>query len=358
MAYIQERNGKDGKPSYRVQVRKKGYPIQTASFKRKTDAKKWAQSVEAAIDERRYRNVAQAKRHTVGELIDRYIENYLPRKPRSEPLQRQQLKWWRKQIGALTLADLTTDIIVEHRDRLAHRVLPTGKQISPSTVNRYLAALSHVLTIGVKELRWLPDSPIRDVSKLKEPQGRVRFLSDDERNRLLEACDASDNRYLLTIVIIALSTAMRKNEILTLNWDAVDLDRHWIILENTKNKERRTVPLVGKAYEMICDLAAKADGQSSLLFPGRNPLKPIVIKKAWYTALARSELENFRFHDLRHSAASYLAMNGASLPEIADILGHKTYQMVKRYAHLSTPHIAGVVERMNAKIFGSDDELS
>jgi integrase len=305
MAYIQQRIGKNGKLSYRVQVRKKGYP--------------------------------------------------LPRKPRSEAVQRPQLRWWQKQIGSYTLADLTPDIIVEQRDKLAKCVLPNGRQISPSTVNRYLAALSHVLAIGVRELRWLPESPMRDVSKFKEPKGRVRFLSDEERNRLLQACRDSDNRFLLTIVILALSTGMRKNEILTLTWDAVDLDRQQITLHETKNQERRSVPLFGKAYEMVRELANKADGQSPLLFPGRNPSKPIVIKKAWYTALARAELEDFRFHDLRHSAASYLAMNGASLPEIADVLGHKTYQMVKRYAHLSTPHVAGVVERMNMKVFGDEE---
>ena len=355
MAYIQQRIGKDGKLSYRVQVRKKGYPVQTATFTRKTDAKNWAQSTEAAIEERRYRNVAQAKRHTVGELIDKYLDDYLPRKPRSEAVQRPQLIWWQKQIGTFTLADLTPDIIVEHRDKLAKRILPTGRQISPSTVNRYMAALSHVLAIAVKELRWLPDSPMRDVSKFKEPKGRVRFLSDEERDRLLQACRDSDNRYLLTIVVLALSTGMRKNEILSLTWAVVDLDRQQITLHETKNQERRSVPLVGRAYEMVRELADKADGQSPLLFPGRNPSKPIEIKKAWYTALARAELEDFRFHDLRHSAASYLAMNGASLPEIADVLGHKTYQMVKRYAHLSTPHVAGVVERMNAKVFGETD---
>jgi integrase len=351
MAYIQERKGKDGKPNYRVQVRKKGYPIQTATFERKTDAKKWAQSIEVAIDERRYRNVAQAKRHTLGELIDRYIENYLPQKPSSAPLQLQQLNWWKQQIGALTLADLTPDIIAEHRDKLARRIVPSGKKISPSTVNRYLAALSHVLTVGEKELRWLPDSPIRHVSKLKEPQGRVRYLSDEERMRLLEACAVSENQYLKTIVILALSTGMRKNEILPLRWEDVDLDRQVIILKKTKNKERRAVPIVGKAHEMVRELAAKAESHSLLLFPGDNLSKPIAIKRAWYTAVRRAKLEDFRFHDLRHSAASYLAMNGATLPEIAEVLGHKTYDMVKRYAHLSTPHVTSVVERMNEKLF-------
>ncbi|MEE8203661.1 MAG: site-specific integrase, partial [Alphaproteobacteria bacterium] len=187
-------------------MRRKGYPLQTATFGRKTDARKWAQSVEAAIEERRFKNVAQAKRHTVAELIDRYVETVLPRKPRSARTQRQQLLWWREQLGGLTLADLTTDVIVDCRDRLARRTVPGGGRISPASVNRYLAALSHALTIAVKEYKWLPESPMRDVAKLSESKPRVRYLSDDERAGLLEACRGSSSRHLYVVVVLALST--------------------------------------------------------------------------------------------------------------------------------------------------------
>lgn len=91
------------------------------------------------------------------------------------------------------------------------------------------------------------------------------------------------------------------------------------------------------------------------MFPGRGrgaACRPVVLRNAFLLALKRAEIEDFRWHDLRHSAASYLAMGGASLAEIAEILGHKTLEMVKRYAHLSPAHTASVVERMNARIFG------
>ena len=355
MAYIQERKSSDGSVSYRVQVRKRGYPTQTATFKRKTDAKKWAGSVESAIEERRYRNVAQAKRHTVGELIQKYVADYLPRKPRSEVVQRQQLRWWQDRIGSLTLADLTPDVIAEHRDKLAKSETRTGSPYSPASVNRYLAALSHVLTIGVKELRWLPDNPMLDVSKLKEPRGRDRYLSEEERASLLKACGESDSSYLLVIVTLALSTGMRRGEILDLTWDAIDLPARKITLRETKNREIRTVALVSKAYDLISELAGNRSNRSPFVFAGEDPTKPIDIKKAWYTAVRRAGIKNFRFHDLRHSAASYMVMNGATLPEIAEVLGHKTYDMVKRYAHLSEAHTAGVVERMNKRIFGDED---
>ncbi len=354
MAYIQERKSSDGSVSYRVQVRKRGYPTQSATFKRKTDAKKWAGSVEAAIEERRYKNFAQARRRTVGELIDKYRDDYLPRKPKSERVQRPQLDWWRDQIGGLTLADLTPDVIVDCRNRLAKKANRGNERLAPATVNRYLALLSHVLTIGAKELRWLPSSPMRDVSKLKEPRGRDRYLSEEERANLLKACRESDSPYLLPIVTLALSTGMRRGEILQLTWDAIDLSRRRITLRETKNREIRTVALVNRAHDVISELAGNRSNSSPFVFAGEDSTKPVDIKKAWYTAVRRAGIEDFRFHDLRHSAASYMVMNGATLPEIAEVLGHKTYDMVKRYAHLSEAHTAGVVERMNKRIF--DDE--
>ena len=355
MAYIQERKDKEGKSRYRVQVRKRGVPLQTATFERKTDAKRWAQSVEAAIDERRFQNVAQAKRRTVAELIDRYVELVLPRKPKSVEAQRPQLLWWRDQLGSLTLADLTADLIVDCRDRLARRIVPNGERISNGTVNRYLAALSHVLTVAVREYRWLPESPMRDVGRLPEAKPRVRYLSDDERGRLLEACRERSNRYLYTVVVLALSTGMRKGEILNLAWDDVNLVRSVVVLDETKNKDRRAVPLAGVAHRLVSDLRDSRSNESNLLFPSSDPDRPIDIRKPWETALRCAGIEDFRFHDLRHSAASYLAMNGASLPEIAGVLGHRTYQMVARYAHLSDQHTAGVVAAMNEKVFGDGE---
>jgi len=136
LAYIERRKTSDGKVSYRVQVRKKGYPLQTATFERKTDANKWAKSIESAIEERRYRNVAQAKRRTVAELIDRYKDDYLSHKAKGGSDQKYQLNWWRDEIGMLTLADLTPDLIAECRNKLAKTKTRRKTLISPGSVNR------------------------------------------------------------------------------------------------------------------------------------------------------------------------------------------------------------------------------
>ena len=379
MASIEKRTALDGNVSYRVKVRLKGYPPQTASFLRLTDAKKWAAGTESAIREGRHFKTSESKKHTLGQLVDRYVRDILPNKS-NRLAQGPQLLWWKEHLGSYALSDVTPALIAETRDKLYQRTNREGSgSLSPATVIRYLAALSHAFSVAVNEWGWLEDSPMRRVSKPKEPRGRVRFLSDEERVSLLKECRKSSNTFLYSVVVVALSTGMRQAEIMNLYWKepksppacawgVVDTDAGRIVLHQTKNGDRRLIPLVGHALECIKELKKVRRLDSDLLFPGlKSPkqkvgrgteakegkaVKPMDLRAPWETALKRAEIENFRFHDLRHSAASYLAMNGASLAEIADTLGHKTLQMVKRYAHLSEAHTASVVARMNEKIFG------
>jgi integrase len=134
----------------------------------------------------------------------------------------------------------------------------------------------------------------------------------------------------------------------------VDLAKGRAVLNETKNGEVRPVAITGHALELIKELSKVRRIDSKMLFPSKDIAiqKPMDLRSPWETAIKRAGLDNFHFHDLRHTAASYFAMNGASSAEIAEILGHKTLQMVKRYAHLSEGHTAKVVESMNSKIFG------
>lgn len=353
MASIEKRTAQDGKTSYRVKVRLKGYPVQTATFDRLTDARKWAQHTEAAIREGRHFKTAEAKKHTLADMVNRYIKDVLPTKPKEADRQQNQLEWWKSQIGDYLLADITPALIVECRDKLLTEVGQRGKVRSPATVVRYMAALSHAFTVAVNEWQWLENSPMRKVKKPKEPRGRVRFLDDDERERLLKACKQSSNDWLYMCVILALSTGMRQGELMSLKWQDVNLKDGFIILHETKNGERRRVPLTGHGLDLLREHAKVRRLDTDLLFPSKvNSDKPIDLRKPFETALKHAEISDFRWHDLRHCTASYLAMNGASLAEIAEVLGHKTLQMVKRYSHLSDGHVSSVVESMNAKIFG------
>ncbi len=344
MASINKHTADDGQTTYRVRIRLKGYPIQTATFTRLTDAKKWAQHTEAAIREGRHFKTAEAKKHTFNDLVKRYCSEILPDYNEKEQKERKsKLDWWAKGFGFMVLADISTSTITEQRNNLTQ---------SPATVDKYIKNLSHAFNVAVNEWEWLEENPVKKIKSPKLPRGRVRFLNDDERARLLKACNESSNDCLYMCVILALSTGMRQGELMGLKWPDVSLKEGYLILHKTKNGERRRVAIVGHAHELLQNHNKVRRLDTDLLLPGKNPTKPIDLRKPFESAVNKAEITDFKWHDLRHCTASYLAMNGASLAEIAEVLGHKTLQMVKRYAHLSDGHVSSVVESMNAKIFG------
>ena len=200
----------------------------------------------------------------------------------------------------------------------------------------------------------MPSNPSRDVLRHEESKGRVRWLTDDERNSLLESCRESGWSGLYPLVLMALATGARQGELLGLTWDRIDLKDGTAYLETTKSGDRRTLPIRGPALTELRKYAKIRRMDSVFVFPSVDGKKPYSFRPYWNRALKRAEVTDFRFHDLRHTAASYLAMNGATMIEIADVLGHKTLEMVKRYAHLADSHKANVLERMNTAVFGDD----
>lgn len=290
---------------------------------------------------------------------------YSPQKPASYAKQKAQLEWWNKHLGEYLLCDVSTALIVQHRDELANTLTQYGKPFSPATINRYLAVLSHAFSMAAGEWEWLQENPVKRVKKPSEPDGIVRFLDEFERARLLEACQESRQEFLYLIVLLGLATGMRKSEIMNLYWKEpkdkpqigawgiVHINQSCIILHRTKNKQKRRIPLHGKVLELIKQHSKVRRLDTDLVFPNNKGNNPVDFREAWEYALKRAEINDFRFHDLMHSSASYLAMNGASLAEIAEVLGHKTLAMVKRYAHLSDGHVSSVVADMNAKIFNT-----
>lgn len=369
MAAIEERTDKQGKTTYRVKVRLKGHPVQSATFDRKTDAKRWASATESAIREGRHFKTTEAKRHTLSDLIDRYKREVLPTKSvATQKAQGPHLEWWRKKLGERLLADITPSVLSEHKTILCTEPMPSPvrrgtatadtpgivRYRGPATVIRYMAALSHPFTVAVKEWGWLEHNPMERVSKPREPKGRVRFLSREELDRFIKAINESPNPDLYAAALLALSTGARRMEVMGMRWHQVDLKRQVIILEVTKNGERRALPLAGPALLVMTERSKVRRIDSDLVFPSSlNPARPVDLTVPFKAALGIAKIEDFRWHDLRHTAASYLAMNGASLAEIAEVLGHKTLQMVKRYSHLSTEHVHKVVSRMNTAMFGS-----
>jgi integrase len=371
MAVIRERVSATGTKSYHVQVRIKGFPPQTKTFASKTMAKQWAAMVETELKAGRYLPRVVAERHTLAELIDRYRKEVLPQK-KAKFIRDQtvHLDWWEAKLGRYNLAELNSNLIAQARNTLSTE--PYGKAGSktaakdrvraPATVVRYMGALSHALNTAVNEWGWMDKSPMVGVKKPKVDNERRRFLSDDEIQRVLVSAKESENRFLYTVVLLALSTGMRQSEIMTLRWRNVLVEdganMGLLVMEKTKNGDARTSPLAEDAFTAVMALRDKVIKNnagrvpaSQLLFPSDTvENKPVEIRKAWETCRKRAELDDFRFHDLRHTAGSLLAMSGASTREIAEVLGHKTMAMAKRYSHLTQKHLGSVVATMNQRL--------
>jgi integrase len=238
------------------------------------------------------------------------------------------------------------------------------KKVTPATVHRYLAALSSAFTWACQnERQWLTDNPVRRVSRPKdtrplEVRERRRFLSEAERERLLSACRGSRSSWLYDVVLLALSTGARRGEILSLQWKDIDLANAHVWFRGTKNGDGRRVPLVGPVFEVLQRRyhAQVIPHPDMLLFPAPQGNTPVDIRTAWRTAIAKARIENFHFHDLRHTTASYLRLNDHSLGDITDVLGHKSLAVTCRYAHLDDAYQRQMLSSTMGRVLGGGSQ--
>jgi integrase len=328
MASITKRVGRAGRVTWGVRVRINGYATLSKSFPTKLEAQRWAALTEAAA---RGRTLAVSRDATLADLIDEYA-------PKAKKSTKPLLRYWRDALGNLRLRDVSPVLVAKHRDQLlgaptrSYRQ-KTVKPRSPSTVLHYLAALSSAFRFGIRELHWCEANPVSSISKPAPSRWRTRFLSDEERSRVLKACHA--HAHLHAAVLLSITTGIRAGELYRLTWQDVDEKERWAILPMTKNGDSRGVPLTDQVLNALKALPREGER-----------IFPFDLTKAWRTAMGCAEISNFRWHDLRHSAASYLAKSGANAVEIATLLGHRTLGMVRRYAHLTNNHTRSLVDRV------------
>jgi integrase len=223
-----------------------------------------------------------------------------------------------------------------------------NKGNKPATVNRLLATLSHMFTKAVDwemvELDVL--KRIRKVKLLPENNRRLRYLNSHEIQALISHCTSNTK----AIVITALNTGCRKGEILSLKWDNVDLKHGFILLDSTKNGERREIPINETLRDTLQGLARRVD--IPYVFYDNATGKPYQdVKKSFNTACRKAGIKDFKFHDLRHTFASHLVMAGVDITTVKELLGHKTLTMTLRYAHLAPSHKVKAVQILENAIF-------
>ncbi len=332
MATIKKRDRKDGGVSWDAWVRVKGYPTQCRSFRTKDEAEEWASKTTNAA---KGRTLVLRRDITLSELIDKATPKL--RRPVAAAL-----RCWREKLGDLRLVDVTPTRIAAVRDELLGQ-LTRGhehKRMRPrsaGTVRSYLACLSAIFNVGMRELQWCDSNPVARVQAPPPGPGRIRFLNDAERKALLASCRVSEAPALYALVLAALTTGARRGELYGLRWMHVDLDRRWAIFPTTKNGHPRGVPLTPALVQELRAIRVENDER---VF--RDDMT-----RAWHTALRRAGIDaGFRFHDLRHSAASMLVQSGANLAEVATLLGHRDIRMTMRYAHVHNAHTQALVDRV------------
>lgn len=216
-------------------------------------------------------------------------------------------------------------------------------QVTPTTVNRELACLRHLFNKAI-EYKKTTVNPVKGVKFSKEI-ARLRYLKDDEKEKLFDVCLEEP---IKSIVMIALSTGMRLGEIISLRWRDIDFHQKMIHIEMTKNGERRDVPMNHTSFNTLMRQDEYSDGNYVFHKNDGSPYINDTISKWFKKICNRGGIENFRFHDLRHTFASQLVMNGTDLKTVQELLGHKSYQMTLRYAHLSPQFKRDAISRLDS----------
>lgn len=318
---------------WRAAVRRQGYPEQTRTFDTKGDAEAWARRLESEMDRGLFVDRTEAERNTLDDLLKRYADEVSPHKKggAGEILRIRKLR--KDALAQYKITALSSKVLADYRDRRL-------TEVSGSSVNRDLNLISHVLNVARRE--WsvhFETNPVSVIRRPRENRARSRRLSLGEERRLLAELLPSPrnsegrfepggcrNRWVHPVVTIAIETAMRRSEILSLRWSDVFLDACYVRLHDTKNGEARDVPLSSRAVATLSALPRHISGH---VFP----ISPEALKKAFTRACERAGIDDLHFHDLRHEATSRISERLDNVLELSAVTGHKTVQMLKRYYH-------------------------
>ena len=322
MANVQILQGKRGK-TYRVQYMRDGNRV-TKTFKTRKSAEEFDATLKLHSDAMAGLTNHVLKTHTLSDAIQAYLYQHTGK----DKSVHTRLLWWSNQLGdkylgKLTKADIKKSLLV---------LLDEGK--ANTTYNRFKSAISAVFEF-YKDEHDLDINPARQVKQLKEARGIERYASEEELAKLLACSKNSGWDRLYLLVLMAVSTGARRSELINLRWCDVNMKTKTAMLNDTKNGESRVLTLT---EDLIVEMSEYREIGKGWLFPNPNDLSTnfYYFDVYWYKALDEAGIDNFRFHDLRHTTGSWLAMQGLPTTVIRDILGHKTIVTTQRYVHHST----------------------
>ena len=324
MANIRNRNGR-----WQAQVRRQGSDTLTKTFPTRREALAWARSQEHQIDGGRAIVRPKATKATLGDLLDRYRSNITPTKKSAEVEGYRIGKMLRHPLSKLPATKVTTSDIVRYRDdRLA--------EVSSETVRQDLVLLGPLFDVARREWGYsIMCNPVDDVTKPAPAKPRTRRLTYPDLRSLVEALATTRNPVVAQVFRFALATGMRRGEVLRARWEDVDWHNSLLLIPVTKTDQPRLIPLTSSAMRILHRVRLESRS-ADIIFP----ITTNAFRLAWQRVKARSGVENFRFHDLRHEAVSSFFEQGLSLPEVALISGHRDPRQLMRYTHLDAARIA------------------
>lgn len=280
--------------------------------------------------------LAQVKQHMPSMRTFREAVEEYHRTPRAgNAMSRQnivfRLDWWADRFDEKPIGGIQP----EHIQAGVNTLLTVGcdakkpKPLAANTVKKYLDAAS-LLFQAARSWGWIKGNPVRDVLKPRAEKKRRRHLDPEEQTRLLDACKASKNRLLYPLVLLALKTGCRQNELMTLRWRNVDFEERIILLEDvdTKTRHARRVPLTDELVQILHIL----EKETPFVFNGLTFVNNF--RTAWEYALERAKLKGFCFHGLRHTRITEWVQSGIPLADVQQLSGHRTIQMLMHYSHL------------------------
>lgn len=339
---------KRGNSQWQCQVRKTGFPTVTKTFDTSDEAKAWATVIESEMLRGVFVDRSEAEKTTLKEALERYRDEITVTK-KGEVQEKTKIgKLLRHPLASRTLASIQSTDLSKFRDEMINDGL------SASTATKYLALISHLYTIAIKEWRMGVQNPVATIRKPKAEDGRDRRLMEGEEDKLMAALTSAatgsgvttkagkdftwkiknPNLWIEPMARLAIETAMREGELLKLKWSDVNLVKCTALARDTKNGDKiRLIPLSSRAVAILSALPRSIDGR---VFPTTQQ----AVVQSFNRACKRAGLENFRFHDLRHEAASRLFEKGLDIMEVASITGHKTLSTLRRYVHLKPDNLA------------------
>lgn len=303
----------------------------------KRQAERLYAKVMTDIIEGRYFEQNLAKTTSYDQMVTKYLEEH--EHSRDEHTLKKLNAWF----TGLTLFEITTRRVAEYRTARL-------REVKPATLYQELALLRRMFNVAIKEWEWLKDNPVSRLSfSVGNKNARDRWLTVEEEQWLLQC--ATNPQWLRPLLIMALHTGMRRGEILNVTWKDIDFTRRMFRIERSKNGEKRGIPMSRFLLETLRQL--KVRGISGRLFA----ISERSLRVAFETAVGKAGIENFHFHDLRHTFATRLVQNGVDLYKVKELLGHKSLTMTMRYAHHYPESLRGSIEILdgcyNSATFGT-----